>query len=83
MSAQLARIVAMPPGASREAVEEMRRAFVSIQGDKDFLEEYQRLIKMDPVMISGADAQKSLSDSLKVAIADVKGILRDAAGLNE
>lgn len=83
MSAQLARIVAMPPGASREAVEEMRRAFVSIQGDKDFLDEYQRLIKMDPVMISGVDAQKSLSDSLKVAISDVKGILRDAAGLNE
>lgn len=83
LSAQLARIVAMPPNASREAVEEIRRAFHALQSDKDFLDEYVRVIKMEPVMISGADAQKSLNDSLKTAVSAVKSILREAGGMNE
>lgn len=82
LRAQLARAILMPPGARPEAIEEMRRAFTALGKDKDFISDYQRITKEEPVMVEGAIAQKLLRDAVSGLQPDVKAILKDAAGVN-
>ena len=82
LSAEIARVATMPPGASKDAVEEIRRAFLALQNDQDFIAEYQRVIKSDPILISGEAAQKTLGDALRNATPEVKAALKQAGGDN-
>lgn len=82
LSAEIARVATMPPGAAKEAVEEIRRAFLALQTDQAFIDEYQRVIKADPILISGEAAQKTLGDALRNATPEVKAILKEAGGDN-
>ena len=82
LSAQLARVGMMPPGASKDAVDEIRRAFKALESDADFLAEYQRVIKSDLLMIAGATAQQTLNDALQSTTPEVKAVLREAGGMD-
>jgi len=81
-SAKLARMVMMPPGASKASLTELRKGFEALRGDKDFVAEYNKIIKMDPILLSGEDAQQALTSVTSNVSAEVKAILKEAAGVN-
>jgi hypothetical protein len=55
------RVSLMPPKASSEAVDLMRAAFVSMWKDPKFLSDYSKVIKTEPILISGSEGQGILS----------------------
>ena len=81
LSATLARVVLMPPGASNEAVEEIRRAFKLLEKDADFIAEYQRVIKSEPIIYHGKESQEILVEALKKTTPEIKRELKIAAGI--
>jgi tripartite-type tricarboxylate transporter receptor subunit TctC len=61
------RTALMPPKTPDEAVAIMRTAFVDMWKDRDFIRDYAKVLKTDPVLVSGEEAQASI-----VALAKVK-----------
>jgi hypothetical protein len=55
------RVSLMPPKASDEAVATMRAAFVSMWKDPKFLADYSKVIKTEPILVSGSDGQEILA----------------------
>src|SRR4029078_3961413 len=55
------RVSLMPPKASSEAVDTMRAAFVSMWKDPKFLADYSKVIKTEPILVSGSEGQDILS----------------------
>ncbi len=80
-SAKLARMVMMPPGASNEAVAEMRKGFMALLKDAEFLAEYQRIIKAAPILFPADQASKALSRAINNVDPAVKAVLKEAAGV--
>lgn len=81
LSAKLARISMMPPGADKQAVQELRKAFAALEKDQEFVKEYTKIIQMEPELIGGEQAQRLLSEAVKATDAEVKAVLKDAAGV--
>jgi hypothetical protein len=80
LMAQLARAVLMPPGAKPEATEELRHAIQSLAKDEAFLADYRRVIKEDPIITSGADAQALITRVGARTTPAVKTVLKEAVG---
>jgi hypothetical protein len=55
------RVSLMPPKASGEAVATMRAAFISMWKDPKFLADYSKVIKTEPILVSGSEGQEILS----------------------
>jgi hypothetical protein len=55
------RVAMMPPKASGEAVEIMRAAFVAMWKNPQFLADYSKVIKTDPILVTGAEGQSVLN----------------------
>ena len=51
------RTALMPPKAAPEAVAALRAAFTELWKDKDFIRDYANVVKTEPVLVSGQDAQ--------------------------
>jgi tripartite-type tricarboxylate transporter receptor subunit TctC len=47
----------MPPKANKEAVTVMRAAIVSLWSDQNFIKDYAKAVRSDPVLVSGADGE--------------------------
>lgn len=60
------RVSLMPPNSSPEAVAAMRAAFIDMWKDSAFLADYSKVIKSEPILVSGADGQDILSGVGKV-----------------
>jgi hypothetical protein len=60
------RMALMPPKASSEAVGILRAGFTEMWKDPQFLADYSRLIKTDPILVSGSEGQEILADLGKV-----------------
>jgi hypothetical protein len=56
------RTALMPPKTSGEAVKIMRAAFVDLWKDKSFIDDYAKVIKTPPIMVSGDEAQQIVAD---------------------
>lgn len=80
-SAKLARMVMMPPGASNEAVAQMRKGFMALLNDAEFLAEHQKIIKAAPILFSGELAEKALAKAINNVDPAVKRVLKEAAGV--
>ncbi len=80
-SAKLARMVMMPPGASNEALAEMRKGFMSLLKDAEFVAEYKKIIKSDPVLFDGPQSERTLSKAINNVDPAVKAVLKEAAGV--
>ncbi len=78
---RLARMVMLPSKASPEALAELRKAYLALRTDKDFISEYKRIIKSDPSLVSGEDASAILTKMLNDTPAEVKAVLKQAAGV--
>jgi putative tricarboxylic transport membrane protein len=61
------RTALMPPKTSGEAVAIMRSAFVEMWKSPDFIRDYSRVLKTEPILVSGEDAQ-----AIVAALATVK-----------
>jgi hypothetical protein len=55
------RVALMPPKSSGEAVAVMRQGFLDMWKDTDFLADYSRVIKADPILVPGEQGQAILS----------------------
>src|SRR5262245_45608534 len=61
------RTALMPPKTSEEAVKVMRSAFVEMWKSSDFIRDYSKVLKTEPILVSGEDAQ-----AIVAALASVK-----------
>ncbi|MGE3644568.1 MAG: hypothetical protein AB7F96_12005 [Beijerinckiaceae bacterium] len=78
---RLARMVLMPKKADPQALAELRKAFLALREDKDFASEYNRIIKSEPSLVSGEDANAILSKMLKETPDEIRKVLKQAAGV--
>jgi hypothetical protein len=55
------RVAMMPPKSSSEAVTIMRAAFAEMWKNPQFLADYSKVIKTEPILVSGAEGQEVLN----------------------
>ena len=55
------RVALMPPRTSQEAVATMRTAFTEMWKSPDFLADYSKFIKTEPILVSGSEGQEILT----------------------
>lgn len=55
------RVAMMPPKSSEEAVATMRAAFVDMWKSPQFLADYSKVIKTEPILVTGAEGQEVLT----------------------
>lgn len=77
ISTKLARVALMPPGTPPEAVAEMRKAFAALASDKEFLEEYARIIK-EKAELTPAEEGQAILDRLRSVRPEIKAALAKA-----
>jgi tripartite-type tricarboxylate transporter receptor subunit TctC len=80
LSTKVERAVLMPKGAPKEAVEEMRQAFVRVGHDPEFIAEFLRIIKDEPEITNAEEGTKLMEDLAKVK-PEIKKTLKHAAGV--
>jgi tripartite-type tricarboxylate transporter receptor subunit TctC len=70
------RTAMMPPKTSDQAVAVMRAAFVDLWKDAAFIRDYANIVKTDPILVSGEDAQDIVAALGKVK-PEIKAFLTD------
>ena len=60
------RVAVTPPKAPPEAIATLRAAFADMWKNPQFLNDYSRIIKTEPILVSGAEGQEILADLGKV-----------------
>lgn len=70
------RTAMMPPKTPNEAVTTMRAAFVDLWKDPAFIRDYANVVKTDPILVSGEDAQEIVAALAKVK-PEIKSYLAD------
>jgi hypothetical protein len=66
------RVALLPPKTSTEASAAMRAAFVELWKDQKFLADYSKVIKTEPILVTGAEGQAVLS-----GLASVNDVMKD------
>jgi tripartite-type tricarboxylate transporter receptor subunit TctC len=70
------RTAMMPPKTPNEPVAIMRSAFVDLWKNRDFIRDYANMVKTDPILVSGEEAQEIVADLAKVK-PEIKAFLLD------
>jgi tripartite-type tricarboxylate transporter receptor subunit TctC len=70
------RTAMMPPKTPDEAVSLMRSAFVDLWKDSDFIRDYSNIVKTEPILVRGEEAQEIVADLAKVK-PEIKAFLLD------
>jgi tripartite-type tricarboxylate transporter receptor subunit TctC len=70
------RVVMMPPKTSGEAVTVMRTAFVELWKNPQFMADYSKIVKTEPILVSGSEGQEALAELGRVR-REVKEFLID------
>jgi hypothetical protein len=70
------RVALMPPKTSGEAVAIMRAAFVAMWKSPQFLADYSKVIKTEPILVTGAEGQEVLN-GLATVRNEIKEFLLD------
>ncbi len=73
------RVALMPPKTSDESVAIMRSAFAEMWKNPQFLADYSKIIKTEPILVSGGDGQEVLTELGKVR-REIKDFLTDYIG---
>jgi tripartite-type tricarboxylate transporter receptor subunit TctC len=60
------RVAMMPPKTSDEAVSIMRTAFVELWKNPQFMADYSKIVKTEPILVTGSEAQGILAQLGKV-----------------
>jgi tripartite-type tricarboxylate transporter receptor subunit TctC len=70
------RTALMPPKTAPEAVDIMRAAFVDLWKNPEFIRDYANVVKTDPILLSGAEAQEIVA-ALASVKPEIKAFLLD------
>ncbi len=73
------RVAMMPPKASGKSLEVMRSSFVDLWNDPQFLADYSKVIKTEPILVMGSEGQETLTELSKVR-REIKDFLIDYTG---
>ena len=73
------RVAVMPPKTSDELLSIMRSAFAAMWKNPQFLADYSRIIKTEPILVSGNDGQEVLTE-LGTVRREIKDFLTDYIG---
>ena len=66
----------MPPKANKEAVAIMRAAIGSLWKDQNFVKDYAKAVRSDPVLVSGQDGEAIMAGLANVG-PDIRSFLKD------
>lgn len=66
----------MPPKANKEAVTTMRAAIESLWKDQNFIKDYAKAVRSDPVLVSGADGE-AIMKGLASVRPEIRTFLQD------
>lgn len=66
----------MPPKANKEAVGIMRAAIISLWKDQNFIRDYSKAVRSNPVLVSGEDGEGIMSGLAKVK-PEIRAFLKD------
>jgi hypothetical protein len=80
LATKVERVVLMPVGGPKEAVEEMRHAFAAAGADKEFIAEWSRVIKDPPEMTSSKEGDALFAELANVK-PETKAALKKSAGV--
>ena len=72
------RAAMMPPKTPDEAVAMMRSAFAEMWKNPQFLGDYSKVVKTEPILVSGGEGQEILAELGKVK-PEIKAFLVDYA----
>ena len=61
------RLIAMPPGAPKEAVEALRQAVLQLNNDKEYLDEAQKTMGDAPEYVSGTNLNEQVRNGLSIS----------------
>jgi len=80
ISSAMLRAAMLPHGSPKAAVDELRKAFAALATDKDFVREYERVIRTKPELVSHNEGEAILS---KLNGVDPKAVavLKEVAGM--
>jgi hypothetical protein len=70
------RLIALPPGAPKEAVTALRGAVLRLNEDKDYIEEAERTMGDTPEYVSGANLNDEVRKALSIS-PELKAFLAD------
>jgi putative tricarboxylic transport membrane protein len=70
------RTALMPPKTTPEAVTIMREAFVDLWKNRDFIRDYANVVKTEPLLLTGAEAQEIVA-ALATVKPEIKAFLAD------
>jgi hypothetical protein len=80
IASAMLRASMLPHGTPKEAVDDLRKAFAALPGDKDFVKEYERVIQTAPDLVTYQEGEQILS-KLKHVDPKTTALLREVAGL--
>jgi hypothetical protein len=66
----------MPPKAPKEAADVLKTAMVELWKDPNFIRDYAKVVKSDPVLVRGEDGEEIMAALGKVR-PQIKSFLRD------
>ena len=66
----------MPPKANKEAIAIMRAAIESLWKDQNFIKDYAKAVRSDPVLVSGDDGEAIMASLAKVK-PEIRAFLKD------
>lgn len=73
------RVAVLPPKTTGEPVQIMRAAFTELFKDKAFVDDYSKVVKTPPIMVSGTDAEAMIGELGKVR-PEIKAYLTEYTG---
>jgi tripartite-type tricarboxylate transporter receptor subunit TctC len=80
IATKLSRAVMMPPGTPDEAVRQMRQAFDALAIDREFLDEYERIINTKAELVSAKEGEAILA-RLRDVPAEVRAALKEVSNV--
>jgi tripartite-type tricarboxylate transporter receptor subunit TctC len=79
IATKLQRGFFLPKGAPDDAVADLRKAFLALASDADFVSDYERITKEKPDFVD-ADAVQRVLDKMRSVRPEVRKVLKDSIG---
>jgi hypothetical protein len=79
IATKLQRGFFLPKGAPDDAVADLRKAFLALASDADFVSDYERITKEKPDFV-GAEAVQRVFDKMRAVRPEIRKVLKESIG---
>ncbi|HEY7301208.1 MAG TPA: hypothetical protein VH684_25240 [Xanthobacteraceae bacterium] len=79
ISTKMQRAVFLPKGSPAEAAAALRDAFVALEKDRDFIEDYKKITGEEPDLVPADEVQR-IFQRIRTVDPDVKRVLKESVG---